>query len=149
MHVYTAVSFTEPVKKSVFSRLELPKPSSLKPRVETGSRTTSSAVKNRLRNITVPTWREKDKESGLYSDELRLSRSSVHARLGRHEDTVVSGDKKASLFVPTMVADELEISQHSDVHARLKKQGKVPKTAVSQSSIVSRLGKHAVFNRLE
>ena len=131
----------------MFSRLELPQPSSsLKQTVGNGSKTTSPGVKSRLGNVTVPTLREKQKEGGLYSDELRPSQGSVHARLGRQE---VSGNERASIVIPTMVADELEISRHSDVHARLKKKGKAPKMAVSLSSLGSRLGEHAVFNRLE
>ena len=135
----------------MFSRLELPEPSSsLKHRVGTGSKTISPGVKSRLGNIIVPALRGKQKEGGLYSDDLRSSQRSVHSRLGGHEVTAVSsGNEGASGFIPTMVADKLEISQHSDVHARLRKQGKVPKVAVSQSSLRGRLGKHAVFNRLE
>lgn len=95
------------------------------------------------------TVREQQKEGGLYSDEERPTQGSVHARLGHQEGTPVSRDGNRSVFIPTMVADELEISQHSDVHARLRKQGKAPKIVVARGSFGGRLGKHAIFKRLE
>lgn len=82
-----------------------------------------------------------NKYSKLYSEH---ETTDVHSRLGPKK-SLQSAEDTQSEFVPTMVADC--ISKHSDVHARLKKQGIT--VATPKGPLGKRLGKHAVFQRLE
>lgn len=125
-------------RQSVFSRLEIPLNRAHSDNTERGSNIKSRlGIKKDSPPLTSP---PANKYSKLYSEH---ETTNVHSRLG--PKSLQSGEDTQSDFVPSMVADC--ISKHSDVHARLKKQGITVTT--SKGPLGKRLGKHAVFQRLE
>ncbi len=129
-------------KHSIFSRLELPAH-----RI-TSVKTPSVSIKQRLGhrvNSPPEVITSRTGHVTLYSElggEQR-ERGSIRDRLGAKDTAVLISSPPSE---HTMVADS--VSRHSDVHARLKKQG-VSLPSRSKGPLGKRLGQHAVFDRLE
>ena len=81
--------------------------------------------------------------ASMYSEKTQSG--TVHLRLGPKVSEKPSVPEEPSRG--TMVADN--ISQHSDVHARLKKQGITLVSNKNDPPLGNRLGSHAIFQRLE
>ena len=135
-------------KKSVFSRLELPKNSQTSiPSLQSSGKPKGN-IKSRLGKRVTDNGNKSDEQlppTKLYSEQQKqLKHGSVHERLGPKGDSQET--KKEPVLECTMVADS--VSKHSDVHARLKKKG-ITLPTVTKGPLGERLGQHAVFGRLE
>ena len=116
----------------------------------------STNIKERLgKRVTVvnkPTGADIPRISGtpLYSEIVEEQmRANIYDRLGPNRQPVKDlspPPPSSSRTESTMVADN--VSRHSDVHARLKKQG-VSLPTTPRGPLGKRLGQHAVFGRLE
>ena len=137
-------------KHSVFSRLELPENRTLISTATQPVKRPVSDIKVRLgKRVSARTTTVPEATGTLYSEASEEpKRASIHDRLGPKETVLDEPDeqKSVSTIKGTMVADS--ISRHSDVHARLKKQG-MSLPSVSRGPLGKRLGQHAVFGRLE